>query len=94
MMYEGAGNDQISIISYGEEKPVAAYDSYGIVDPTDDGPALEASLARGFQAIKIKIGISKVDFFIVIHISFLTQSRQERQEYLFEIFAILRLCVR
>jgi mandelate racemase len=40
----------------GEEKPIAAYDSYGIVDPAADGPALEASLARGFQAIKIKIG--------------------------------------
>jgi mandelate racemase len=45
----------------GEEKPVAAYDSYGIVDPTDDGPALEASLARGFQAIKIKIGQGDLD---------------------------------
>ena len=40
----------------GEENPIAAYDSYGIVDPAVDGPALEASLARGFQAIKIKIG--------------------------------------
>ncbi len=45
----------------GEEKPIAAYDSYGIVDPAEDGPALEASLARGFQAIKIKIGQGDLD---------------------------------
>jgi mandelate racemase len=45
----------------GEEQPIAAYDSYGIVDPADDGPALEASLARGFQAIKIKIGQGDLD---------------------------------
>jgi len=40
----------------GEEKPIPAYDSFGIVDPAADGAALEASVARGFKAIKIKIG--------------------------------------
>jgi mandelate racemase len=42
----------------GEEKPIPAYDSFGIVDPAADGAALEASVARGFKAIKIKIGQS------------------------------------
>lgn len=37
-------------------KPVPAYDSYGIVDPRVDLPAIEASLQRGFRAIKIKLG--------------------------------------
>ena len=40
----------------GEPKPLAAYDSYGVVDPAAD----EADIARlaraGFRAIKIKIG--------------------------------------
>jgi mandelate racemase len=40
----------------GEAKPIAAYDSYGIIDPRDDRAAIEGSLARGFGAIKIKIG--------------------------------------
>ena len=37
-------------------KPVACYDSYGLVDPTLDGPAIEKTLKQGFNAIKIKIG--------------------------------------
>lgn len=40
----------------GADKPIVAYDSYGIVDPTRDAAELEASLDRGFKAIKIKIG--------------------------------------
>jgi mandelate racemase len=40
----------------GEERPIPAYDSFGIVDPAADGAALEASIMRGFKAIKIKIG--------------------------------------
>ncbi len=40
----------------GEPRPVPAYDSYGVVDPVEDREVLEASLKRGFRAIKIKIG--------------------------------------
>ena len=36
--------------------PIPAYDSYGMVDPQGDRRRLEESLARGFQAIKIKVG--------------------------------------
>ncbi len=41
--------------------PVPAYDSFGIVDPAADRKALEASLDRGFRAIKIKIGGGDLD---------------------------------
>lgn len=37
-------------------RPIPAYDSYGMIDPKADAPALEASLAAGFRAIKIKLG--------------------------------------
>jgi len=40
----------------GEPRPLPAYDSYGIIDPAKDRKALEASLALGFRAIKIKLG--------------------------------------
>lgn len=40
----------------GAPKPVMAYDSFGLLDPAADGPAIDASLARGFRAIKIKLG--------------------------------------
>ncbi len=40
----------------GEPKPIPAYDSYGIVDPVDDRRVLEASVEKGFRAIKIKLG--------------------------------------
>ena len=40
----------------GEPVPLPAYDSYGVVDPVADRRALEASLTKGFRAIKIKIG--------------------------------------
>lgn len=40
----------------GRRSPVPAYDSYGIIDPVTDRSDLEESLARGFKAIKIKIG--------------------------------------
>ncbi|MBL8837755.1 MAG: mandelate racemase [Alphaproteobacteria bacterium] len=40
----------------GTTAPLPAYDSYGTVDPVADRGALERSLARGFRAIKIKIG--------------------------------------
>jgi len=40
----------------GAPKPVLAYDSFGIIDPRTDGAAIEASVRRGFRAIKIKLG--------------------------------------
>ena len=40
----------------GEEKPIPAYASFGVVDPKRDAAELESSLEQGFTAIKIKIG--------------------------------------
>lgn len=41
----------------GSLAPLPAYDSFGAVDPTADRRDLEASLDRGFRAIKIKLGV-------------------------------------
>jgi mandelate racemase len=40
----------------GDEKPVLAYDSHGVIDPKRDIALLENSLDQGFTGIKIKIG--------------------------------------
>ena len=40
----------------GDEKPVPAYDSYGLIDPQADLALLENSVKCGFTGIKIKIG--------------------------------------
>ncbi len=40
----------------GQDIPIPAYDSYGIIDPKRYGPELERSLKQGFRAIKIKVG--------------------------------------
>ena len=40
----------------GSAKPIKAYDSYGVVDPTADEKALRRSLEQGFRGIKIKGG--------------------------------------
>src|SRR5882724_5022340 len=40
----------------GSVRPIRAYDSYGVVDPTADEKALCASLDQGFRGIKIKGG--------------------------------------
>ncbi|MCA1453317.1 mandelate racemase [Bradyrhizobium sp. BRP22] len=40
----------------GSVRPLAAYDSYGVVDPTADERALRRSLDQGFRGIKIKGG--------------------------------------
>ena len=40
----------------GSPKPIKAYDSYGVVDPTADERALRRSLEQGFRGIKIKGG--------------------------------------
>ena len=44
-----------------EPVPLKAYDSYGVVDPDADRALLEESLSKGFQAIKIKLGIGSLD---------------------------------
>jgi mandelate racemase len=40
----------------GEARPLAAYDSFGLVDPVGDRPMLKASTESGFGAVKIKAG--------------------------------------
>ncbi|WP_225707089.1 hypothetical protein [Bradyrhizobium cenepequi] len=40
----------------GSARPLAAYDSYGVVDPTADERALRRSLDQGFRGIKVKGG--------------------------------------
>jgi mandelate racemase len=40
----------------GVERPIQAYDSFGIIDPVADRDEIERSLRDGFRAIKIKIG--------------------------------------
>ena len=50
-----AGQPVVELIG-GTAKPVAAYDSFGLVDPVADRAMLEASVDAGFRAIKIKIG--------------------------------------
>jgi mandelate racemase len=40
----------------GAARPIAAYDSFGLIDLKADIPRIERSLAQGFRAIKIKIG--------------------------------------
>jgi mandelate racemase len=40
----------------GAARPIAAYDSFGLVDIREDARRLERSLAQGFRAIKIKLG--------------------------------------
>ncbi len=46
----------------GEAASVPAYDSYGIVDPVADAPALEQSVEQGFRAIKVKVGAADLDW--------------------------------
>ncbi|MFO1413899.1 MAG: enolase C-terminal domain-like protein [Burkholderiales bacterium] len=40
----------------GEERRIRAYDSWGLVDPVRDRALLAQSVARGFRALKIKLG--------------------------------------
>jgi len=40
----------------GEATPLPAYDSFGLVDAVQDRGLLEASIAAGFRAVKIKAG--------------------------------------
>jgi mandelate racemase len=55
LVARSAGRPVVELLG-GEAKPLPAYDSFGLVDPREDRAALEASVASGFTAIKIKIG--------------------------------------
>ena len=50
----------------GEPRPLPAYDSFGVLDPRTDLPWLEASVASGFKAIKIKLGAGDVQSDVAI----------------------------
>jgi L-alanine-DL-glutamate epimerase-like enolase superfamily enzyme len=52
--------------SVGAIQPLQAYDSSGILDPRTDLPWLEAPLASGFRAIKIKLGAGDVESDVAI----------------------------
>jgi mandelate racemase len=45
----------------GAALPLAAYDSYGLIDPKADEKALARSVEQGFRAIKIKLGEGGLD---------------------------------
>jgi mandelate racemase len=51
-----AANKPVVELLGGSVRPIRAYDSYGVVDPTADEKDLRRSLAQGFRGIKIKGG--------------------------------------
>jgi mandelate racemase len=51
-----AADVPLAVLLGGAPRPLPAYDSHGTVDPVTDGAVIEASLAKGFRAIKIKLG--------------------------------------
>ena len=50
----------VAVLLGGAAQPLIAYDSYGLVDIKADLPLLEASVANGFDGIKIKLGAGEV----------------------------------
>ena len=52
---QAAGQPLVTLLG-GSPRPIRAYDSYGVVDPTVDAKDLKRSLDRGFRGIKIKGG--------------------------------------
>jgi mandelate racemase len=50
----------VAVLLGGEVKPLVAYDSYGLVDVRTDLPLLEASVANGFEGLKIKLGAGQL----------------------------------
>jgi mandelate racemase len=50
----------LAVLLGGEIRPLPAYDSFGMLDRRSDLPWLEASVASGFKAIKIKLGAGDV----------------------------------
>ena len=51
----------LAVLLGGEMRPLPAYDSFGMLDHRTDLPWLEASVANGFKAIKIKLGAGDVE---------------------------------
>jgi mandelate racemase len=51
----------LAVLLGGEIRSLTAYDSFGMLDPRTDLPWLEASLASGFKAIKIKLGAGDLE---------------------------------
>lgn len=52
---QAAGQPLVTLLG-GSPRPIRAYDSYGVVDPTADADDLRRSLDQGFRGIKIKGG--------------------------------------
>lgn len=50
-------NQPLVALLGGSAKPLAAYDSYGVVDPERDAALIQGTIEKGFRAIKIKLGI-------------------------------------
>lgn len=57
---QAAGMPLVRLLG-GAPRALAAYDSYGVVDPKSDERALRASVESGFRGIKIKIGDGDLD---------------------------------
>jgi L-alanine-DL-glutamate epimerase-like enolase superfamily enzyme len=51
-----AAGRPVAALLGGELRPLPAYDSCGIIDPSKDAHLLERSVQSGFRAVKIKIG--------------------------------------
>jgi len=49
-------NEPVCRLLGADPRPIQAYDSYGLLDIEADHEALEQSVARGFKAVKIKLG--------------------------------------
>ena len=56
----------LAVLLGGEIRPLPAYDSFGMLDHSTDLPWLEASVAGGFKAIKIKLGAGDIESDIAI----------------------------
>jgi mandelate racemase len=56
----------LALLLGGEIRPLPAYDSFGMLDPRTDLPWLEASVASGFKAIKIKLGAGDIESDVAI----------------------------
>ena len=51
-----AQNLSVARLLGGDETPIPAYDSFGVINPERDVAQIESSLEQGFRAVKIKIG--------------------------------------
>lgn len=56
---KAAGRAVVELLG-GQAKPLRAYDSYGFIDIKTDAADLHRSLDRGFQGIKIKVGVGSL----------------------------------